>query len=121
MTCGSERSGMASSLARRMETSAATMAKPTPSSTRPRLRAQSSMILSTMTSLLAPGAQPALRVDEEVAGGDHSLALGDAVEELHALAVARADLHGARLEVAALLGDEDVARVAGVDQRLRRH
>jgi hypothetical protein len=48
MTWGSERSGMASSLTRLIDMIAATSAKPTPRRTSNRLRAQNSMIFSTM-------------------------------------------------------------------------
>ena len=44
----------------------------------------------------------------------------DAAQDLDAVLGARADLHQPRLEVAALLGDEEVLRLAGVDDRLRR-
>src|SRR5262249_23778468 len=54
MTCGSERSGIASSLTRWIEYSAPRNATRTPKSTRKRLRAQNSMIFATMARLLFP-------------------------------------------------------------------
>src|SRR4051812_23709841 len=108
MTWGSDRSGMASSFTRRIDATAAIRAKPTPSRTSSRLRAQSSMIFSTMTALLSPPslnrrAQAALRVEQEVAGGHHRLALGDAAQDLDAVLDPRPHLHLARLEPAARL------------------
>src|SRR5215475_8557257 len=60
MTCGSDRSGMASSFIFLIDTSDATSAKPTPSRTRRRLRAQNSMIFSTMIASLLPGLRDGL-------------------------------------------------------------
>src|SRR6185295_9064919 len=96
ITWGSERSGMASRRVRLMATAEPTRAKPTPNNTSKRLRAQSSMIFSTMGVSSAPGfrdrllavvfhrrlpldggAQPALGVDEEVARGHDGLSLAD--------------------------------------------
>src|SRR5215468_6218796 len=54
MTCDSERSGIASSLTRWIEYRAPRNAISTPNRTRNRLRAQNSMIFSTMARLLLP-------------------------------------------------------------------
>src|SRR3982751_4172825 len=120
MTCGSERSGSASSLAWRMLQSAAAVAMATPSRTRKRFRAQNSMMRVTMRApvlaavpfaplrprrrlpstrnTLDGGPQPTLGIDEEVSGGDDCLAVAGALEELHLAEVAGTDLDPARLE-----------------------
>src|SRR5512146_2577556 len=115
MTCGSERSGMASSLMLLIDHQAPTSAKATPRKTMKRFLAQNSMILvTTMPSLLMlvprhrrhlrrlalrldGRAQPRLGVEHEVAGGDDRVAGAQAVEDLDARLGARAQPHAARL------------------------
>src|SRR6266851_6168967 len=142
MTCGSERSGTASSLACRMLQSAAALAKATPSRTRRRFRAQNSMTRVTMRApvlaavplarlrprrrlrsaarnTLDGGPQPTLRIDEEVGGGHDCLAVAGALEELHLAEVAGTDLDPARLEAPARVHHEHVLELAGIHDRLR--
>src|SRR5215471_13620711 len=92
MTCGSDRSGIASSFIFLIDTSDATRAKPTPSRTSRRLRAQNSMIFSTMALPLLPrglpldrGPQTAFRVAQEVPGGHHRFALRYAAQNLDSI------------------------------------
>src|SRR4051794_31682492 len=112
ITWGSERSGMASSFTRRMAATDPTRAKATASSTRSRLRAQSSMIFSTMAAsarvALDGRAELALGVEQEVAGRHHHVALGQPGQDLHPVAHLPAHLHRARLEVPAPGGHEHV-------------
>src|SRR5689334_15815054 len=112
MTCGSPRSGIASSFAWRIDQTAPAVAIATPSSAASRLRAHSSMMRATMrgssaglgggSEALDGGAQAALRVDEEVGRRHDPLALGEALEDLHAIVGLHADPHRARLEPAAV-------------------
>src|SRR5687768_1163483 len=88
---------MASTLVRWIDSHAMISASPTPRKTTKRCRAHASMMRATMSVALVPGRggrrggrrsgrgrsldlrlQAALGVEEEVAGGDHQLALGDA-------------------------------------------
>src|SRR5688500_6527323 len=100
ITCGSERSGMASSFTRWMDQIAQAVAKPTPSRTNRRFFAQNSMMRSTMSSPSAPArraldrrAQPTLRIEQKVAGGDDCLVRGQPREDLHLVLPARTELH----------------------------
>src|SRR6266568_2733303 len=101
MTCGSDRSGMASSLMFLIEKIAAASANVTPRKTRKRFLAENVMIRSIMAASLPR--------------------LGDAVEDLHLVAGASAELHAPRLEAALGLGEKQVLGLAGVDHRLEGH
>src|SRR5258706_7062683 len=112
MTCGSERSGIASSGTLRTATSEPTTTNAVTTNTSTRWVAQYSMILPTMGKSsvgmagrgLLPHAgdrrlQAALGVDQERGAGHHRVALGYALQDLHAVAVGGAGPHQARLEV----------------------
>ena len=89
------------------------------------------MIFSTMVRLVSGGllpdrslnrgSQAALRIDEEVGGRHHGLALDQASDHLHPVVQPSAQLHPTWLVSTALLRDEDVLNVSGVHDRFGRH
>src|SRR4051794_29862930 len=124
MTWGSDRSGMASSLTRRIEKTPSPRAAATASSTSTRWRADSSMMRSTIASLprrgfaVDRGPQAALRVEQEVPRGHHRLPLGDPGQDHHLAVGAGPHLDLAWLEAPPGPGDEEVVPLSGVDDRL---
>src|SRR4051812_30264360 len=101
MTCGSFKSGMASSGKRRNAATPHPSATSAARSTAARWRADHSMRRPiTCLGFLEHALHAALRVDEEACARDHLLAFADAGEKLHRFTRAQPNGDGARLEAA---------------------
>src|SRR6516164_4573966 len=140
-TCGSDRSGIASTGTLRMATTAATNAIADSTITSPRRLAHHSMSLAIMAAsvpgpgrrgrragvrgvgaeALDGGLQAALGVDQERGARHHGVALGEPLHHGDAIAVAAAGPHAARLEAPAAPREEHVRHVAGAHHGLGRH
>src|SRR5262245_10975176 len=137
ITCGSERSGSASTGTLRMASSAATNAIAESTITSPRRVAHHSMSFAIMGGSVGVsagnrscgvradagdrGLQAALRVDQEGSARHDGVPLGEALEHGDALAVAAARPHAPRLEPPAAAREEHVRDLAGVHDRLGGH
>src|SRR6516225_7621831 len=139
-TCGSERSGSASTGTRRIASTAPVNAIAESTITSPRRFAHHSMSLAIMAAsvpgpgrrgrragvrgvgaeALDGGLQAAFRVDQERGARHHRVALGEAAEYGDAVAIAAAGPHAAWLEPASAARQEHVRDLARVHHRLGR-
>src|SRR5262245_28078560 len=137
-TCGSERSGSASTGTLRIASTAATNTAAESTITSPRRAAHHSMSLAIIAaSVLVPGRyragsrrvgaeardrglEPALGVDQERGARHHGVALGEALEHGDAVTVAATRPHAARLEPSAPARQEHVRDLPRVHHRLGR-
>src|SRR5262245_30812205 len=138
ITCGSERSGRASTGTLRTASAAATNTAADSTITIPRWEAHHSIKRAIMAaSVLVPGRhrarsggiraqpgdrglEPALGVDQERGARHHRVALGEALEHGDAVAVPAAGPHPSRLEPTAAARQEHVRDLTRVDHGLRR-
>ncbi len=143
MTCVSERSGSASTGVRTAERTPAATRNAVAMRTRNRLTTDQRMRAAITWHLpgmrrggsrrrrsrgrlrhrhvAEHGTQASLRVDEELAAGDHLVAFVQALDDLQRVAQVGAEHHLARLEAAVVLADDGHRAGPGADDRLRGH
>src|SRR5688572_24831528 len=125
MTCGSERSGVASSFTRRSDSTATKASTAYAMTTATRYFAESSMMRPTIMALASlrrfhGGAQAAFGVDQERGARHYTNALGDAGGDDDAIADLAPERDHVRIEDAVGPDDEGVGRSAGDDDRVAR-